>query len=97
MVASRTASVRHNLLRFLSVRSAYNPTFSYDDKRLVYISDTTGVPQAWSVDVEGGGPQQLTFYDDRVGTVSCAAKKDAFVFTKDHGGDERFQLFLLEN
>ena len=97
MVASRTSSVRHNLLRFLSVRSSYNPTFSYDDKRLVYISDTTGVPQAWSVDIQGEGPQQLTFYEDRVGIVSCAAKKDVFVFTKDHGGDERFQLFLLKN
>jgi len=96
MGASRPSSVRHNLLRFLSVRSSYNPTFTHDDRRLVYISDTTGVPQAWSVDLERGSPQQLTFYEDRVGSVSSAAKKDAFVFTKDKGGDERFQLFLLE-
>ncbi|HXW95687.1 MAG TPA: S9 family peptidase [Nitrososphaerales archaeon] len=96
MARSRTSSVRQNLLRFLSVRSAFNPTYSSDDKKLIYLSDMTGVPQVWSVDIEGGAPQQLTYYEDRVGVVSGAKKKDAFVFTKDHGGDENFQLFLME-
>ena len=96
MPRSRTESVRHGLIRFLSVRSSYSPTFSSDDRRLVYLSNTTGVPQVWSVDIADGAPQQLTFYEDRVGFVSSARKSGSFIFGKDHGGDERYQLFLME-
>jgi dipeptidyl aminopeptidase/acylaminoacyl peptidase len=94
MVRPTTEAVRHRLVKFLSVRSSYNPTFSSDDKRLVYVSDVTGVPQVWSLELQDGSPQQLTYYEDRVGSVSSAEKTDSFVFEKDHGGDERFQLFL---
>jgi dipeptidyl aminopeptidase/acylaminoacyl peptidase len=94
MAAPQTELVRHALTRFLSVRSSYGPTFSHDDKRLIYIGDATGVPQVWSLEIGGGSPQQLTYYEDRVGSVSSARKRDSFIFAKDHGGDERFQLFL---
>lgn len=95
MTDRRPEPVRRALVRYLSVRSAYAPTFSHDGRRLVYISDTAGVPQAWSLDLDEGSPQQLTHYEDRVALVSSARTKDAFIFTKDRGGDERFQLFLV--
>jgi dipeptidyl aminopeptidase/acylaminoacyl peptidase len=95
MINLRTELVRHGLTKFLSVRSSYHPTFSSDDRTLVYLSDTTGVPQVWSVGLSGGSPQQLTYYEDRVGSVSSARKSRTIVFEKDHGGDERFQLFLM--
>jgi len=94
---SGNSSIKHNLLRFLSVRSSYNPTYSFDDRRLVYISDTTGVPQVWSAEIDGGAPQQLTYDEDRVGSLSSAKKTDSFIFTRDHGGNERFQLFLMKD
>ncbi len=94
MVRPATEAVRHKLTKFLSVRSSYNPTFSTDDRKLVYISDATGVPQVWSLALEEGSPQQLTYFEDRVGGVSSAKKSDSFLLEKDHGGNERFQLFL---
>ena len=97
MTQRKTEAIQRTLVRYLSVRSSYGPTFSYDDRRLVYVSDTTGVPQVWSVDLEDGAPQQLTHFEDRVGFVSSAKKSDSFVFGKDHGGDERFQLFSAKD
>lgn len=97
MTGRPPGAIRQTLVRYLSVRSAYAPTFSHDGRKLVYISDTTGVPQVWSLDLEDAAPQQLTHYDDRVGFVSSAKSKDAFLFSKDHGGDERFQLYLVSN
>ncbi len=85
----------YDFRRYLNVRTATAPSFSPDGKRLTYLSDVTGVPQVWSVPVEGDWPDQLTFYDERVGQASVAPDRDEIVFTMDHGGDERFALYLL--
>ena len=85
----------YDFRRYLNVRTATAPSFSPDGKRLTYLSDVTGVPQVWSVPVEGGWPDQLTFYDERVGQASVAPDRDEIVFTMDRGGDERFALYLL--
>jgi len=81
--------------RYLNVRTATAPGFSPDGTRLTYLSDVTGVPQVWSVPVEGGWPDQLTFYDERIGQAYVAPDRDEVVFTMDRGGDERFALYLL--
>src|SRR5437773_9498507 len=36
------------------------PRFSPDGKRVVFISDRTGKPQAWVLNVSGGDPRQIT-------------------------------------
>src|SRR5207247_9346445 len=36
------------------------PRFSRDGRQLVFISDRTGKPQAWILNVTGGEPSQLT-------------------------------------
>ncbi len=85
----------YDFRRYLNVRTATAPSFSPDGTRLTYLSDVTGVPQVWSVPVEGGWPDQLTFYDERVGQALVAPDHDEVVFTMDRGGDERFALYLL--
>jgi len=82
--------------RFLHVRSAYGPTFSTDGRRVIFLSDLTGLPQAWSVPVEGGWPERLTFSDDRVGLVSAQPGGDRLLVAWDRGGDEKHRLALLE-
>lgn len=98
MTPNRPERLRHTLVRFLSVRSAYNPAFTHDDRCLVYVSDSTGVPQVWTKAIEEGfSSQQLSHFEDRVGQVATARHHDRFVFTKDHGGNEHFQLFMMED
>jgi dipeptidyl aminopeptidase/acylaminoacyl peptidase len=89
--------VAYSLKRYLSIKSAYSPEFSPDDRRLAYLSDVTGVPQIWMTDLSGPrAPQQLTVEDERVAFLSFAAKSDRIAFGIDRGGSERFQIHLLE-
>ena len=81
--------------RFLTVRNASAPAFSADGRRVVFLWDVIGVPQLWAVDIDGGWPDQLTVYSERVMTLFNSPVSDETVFGMDSGGDERQQLYLL--
>lgn len=81
--------------RFLNVRTATSPTLAPDGSRVAFLYDITGVPQVWSVPLAGGWPEQLTFFTERVQTVSYAPGGDRLLFGMDAGGDERQALFEL--
>jgi dipeptidyl aminopeptidase/acylaminoacyl peptidase len=61
------------------------------------LTDITGVPQAWEVPTGGGWPEQLTFHDERISGVRYSPKENRLIFSMDVGGNERSQLFLLED
>ncbi|HEX5417604.1 MAG TPA: S9 family peptidase [Chloroflexota bacterium] len=81
--------------RFLNVRRCYGPSFAPDGKRLAFIADLSGVPEAWSLPTEGGWPEQLTFVGDRVGLAAFSPADDQLVVATDRGGDENVQLWRL--
>lgn len=81
--------------RYLHIRSAYQPSFSFDGRRLAFLTNITGIPQVWGVDMGGGWPDQLTFGRDRVARVAFSPKGDRLIFARDVGGNENTQLFLV--
>ena len=83
--------------QYLNVRSAYAPSFDPSGERVAFLMDVTGVPQVWVVDAEGGWPQQLTFFNERVSSVAWAPKDGNLLFAMDEGGSERHQLYLIDN
>ncbi|MGH2411582.1 MAG: S9 family peptidase [Chloroflexota bacterium] len=82
--------------QYLQVRSASGVTFSADGKTIAFLTDITGVPQVWSVPVAGGWPHQRTFSAERVASAHHAPVGDRLLFEMDTGGDERLQLYVLE-
>ncbi len=97
-VSAELYEMRQGLERYLSIKSSYAPQFSPDGGRIAFLSDLTGVPQVWSVSLEPGSwPQQLTLGKERVGFLSYARKRDLMACGIDSGGDERFQIHILEN
>ena len=54
--------------------------------------------QVHVVKAPGGARTQLTFFPDRVGggATSDPTTGDAFVFSKDKGGDEFFQIYRYD-
>ena len=82
--------------RFLHVRNAYGPTFSADGQTVAFLSDLTGIPQAWAVPLAGGWPERLTFTEDRVGLVAYQPGGRRLLFAWDQGGDEKHRLAILE-
>ncbi len=87
----------YEFARYLKIRAAYGATWSPDGRRIAFLTDITGVPQAWEVPSSAGGgwPEQLTFYEERVLGVYYSPKENRLVYSMDAGGNERSQLFLL--
>jgi dipeptidyl aminopeptidase/acylaminoacyl peptidase len=88
--------LQYEFARYLKIRAAYGATWSPDGRRIAFLTDITGVPQAWEIPVEGGWPEQLTFHEERVSSILYSPKEDRLLFSMDAGGNERSQLFALD-
>src|ERR1051325_3473595 len=88
-------SMNISVSQYLNIRAAYAPSFSHDGTRVAFLTNITGVPQAWSVAARGGWPDQLTFQGERVSGVWCSPAADQLIFARDSGGNENAQLFLI--
>ncbi len=80
--------------RFLNIRAAGNVSFHPTGERVAFITDMSGVPQAWAISTEGGWPEQLTFESERVNFARYGAD-GRLIFGMDTGGNELQQLYLL--
>jgi dipeptidyl aminopeptidase/acylaminoacyl peptidase len=82
--------------RFLHIRSSHSPAFSPDGERLAFISDLTGVPQAWTIGRGGGWPSRITFTDERVSLAAYARHSPRLIIAEDTGGNEHHQLYVVD-
>ncbi len=85
----------HGFSRYLRIRGASGTGWSPDGRRVLFLTDITGVSQVWEVPVMGGWPEQLTFYEERVAGASYSPVEDKVLFSIDAGGNEKMQLYLL--
>jgi len=88
-------ALAQTLNRYQNVRAA---TFSgwSEDSKSIYIKTRFGaVNQLHRVDMPGGTRTQITFADEPVGEVASQPNGSLLALTRDRGGDEFDQLFLL--
>ena len=76
--------------RFLPVAE-----FTPDGGRVLFVSNISGQFNLWSVDVEGGWPEQLTVFSDRAVREVAVSPEGTILFTADRDGDEFTQLFRI--
>jgi dipeptidyl aminopeptidase/acylaminoacyl peptidase len=81
--------------QYLAIRTATVAGLSPDAKTVAFLTNTTGSNQIWTIPAEGGWPEQITFFSDRVSSVSWSPQGNWIAFSKDSGGDENFQLYLV--
>lgn len=86
---------RYGIERYLNIRSASSPALAPGGDRVAFLTNITGTPQVWMVGAQGGWPEQMTFYSDRVDFVEWSPDGAGLVFAKARGGDENAQLFWL--
>jgi dipeptidyl aminopeptidase/acylaminoacyl peptidase len=86
----------YDIERYLNVRSAFGASFAPDDT-LAFRMDTTGTPQVWTLEAPGEWPDQRTFDDERVTFASWSPERQELAFGMDEGGNERQQLFRLDD
>lgn len=88
----------YEFARYLKIRGAWGASFSPDGRRVSFLTEITGVPQVWEVRAEGASwPEQLTFYEERVSDAGYSPTENSLLFSMDAGGNERSQLFLLQD
>ena len=88
-------SATPDIARFLNVRSVSAPTLAPDGMRLSYITNTTGQPQLWAVDVRGGAPTQLTFLESSVTFQEWSPTGDWIAYGTDRAGNEREGFYVI--
>lgn len=87
---------RYGMERYLNIRSASRPSYAPNTDDIAYLTTVTEVNQVWKHPARGGWPEQLTFFNDRVLDVEWSPRGDLILFTKDQGGDERGQLYVMD-
>lgn len=81
--------------QFLNVRWAYGGRFDADGKRLHFVSDLAGVPQAWAT-TGRGWPALVAAPNDRVQSIHPGPGPGKLVVVADVGGNERSRLVLVD-
>jgi dipeptidyl aminopeptidase/acylaminoacyl peptidase len=85
-----------SLLRYQNIRAAGFRAWTEDGKG-IYVSTGFGdVDSVHRVDMPLGARRQLTFYGEPVGGVSRQSGGRKLLFTRDAGGSEFTQIFLMD-
>src|SRR5919112_2132419 len=93
----RTESPRSTFEQFAAIQR-YGPTlaFSPDGAFIAYVSDVSGQFNLWCQATDGGEPVQLTDDDEHaVRQIAWSPDGTTLLFTRDHQGDEFYQLHLM--
>ncbi len=89
-------SLPQTLNRYQNIRSARFAAWSKNSKN-IYIKTRFGhVTQLHRVNVPGGARYQLTFDEEPIGEVLRQPNSNLLALTRDKGGDEFDQVFLLD-
>jgi len=86
----------HDPADYARIETAPSPVFSVDGTRLFHLRGA-GLQQLWVLDLASRQSRPLTGHDEKVSALRRAPADDRVVYSIDAGGDERHQLWLLED
>ena len=84
--------------QYQNVRTASVADWDRDGKGLFIATRFADVPQIHYVAAPGADRQQITFYKEPLTEVAVAPDKrqNGFLFSRDNGGDENYQLYFFD-
>src|SRR4030095_16714567 len=91
---------KHNQYRtdqFFAIRTLMGLGVSPNGKTIAYIVNTDGLPNIWTIPIEGGWASQITLQDNAVSGLNYSPKKNEIIFRSDNQGDENHQLYLISD
>lgn len=88
---------KYSIEQFMKTVSIGGSSFSFDEKRILFSSNRSGVFNAFEIPVEGGNSTQVTHSkDDSIFALSFLPHDDRILFQSDHGGNERGHIYLRD-
>jgi dipeptidyl aminopeptidase/acylaminoacyl peptidase len=94
--AARKSRLATEVARMARIGSATSPSFSPDGQWVSFISNMSGVPQAWIVPVQGGYPRMVTNGDDPVVSAEWSPASDWLAVTIAPGGGLNTQVYVVK-
>jgi dipeptidyl aminopeptidase/acylaminoacyl peptidase len=78
------------------VGASSRPSFSPDGRRIAFLSNMSGLPQAWVIDTPGGFPRLVTSFDDPVAVVKWSPDGEHLAISVAPGGGLNSQVYLVK-
>ena len=88
-------SIKEDLSKFQNVRSAAFRGFNNQDEGLFISTRFGNVSQLHLVKSAGAARNQITYFQEPIGSVTMHPTKSSIAFTMDKGGTENAQIYLL--
>ena len=89
-------NIKNDLTQYQNVRSAPFRGFNQEGTQIYITTRFGNVSQLHKVKSEGAARQQITFFDEPIGSISRKPLSNSIAFTMDTGGTENNQIFLLD-
>ncbi len=87
---------QYTIEQFLGTTTISDPSFAPDGSRVLFTSDASGIPNAYTVGSDGGPITALTHSTtDSTRAVSFFPTDERILYTRDRGGDENNHLYVL--
>jgi dipeptidyl aminopeptidase/acylaminoacyl peptidase len=97
LAAGKRPSKQYTIEQFLATTAVTGPSFSADEKKILFSSDKTGIFNVYSIPVAGGEATPVTkSTTDTTLAVSYFPKDDRVLYTRDKGGDEKNHVYVKE-
>jgi dipeptidyl aminopeptidase/acylaminoacyl peptidase len=88
---------QYRIEQFFAIRQISGISVSPNGKTIAYITSTDGLPNIWTIPLDGGWTSQITLEENAVKTLSYSPKKNEIAFQSDINGDENLQIFLVSD
>ena len=88
-----------NFERYLAIETAGGPTWHPDGSKIAFVYDAPGFYQIYLVGIERKKtlwPMRMTFEEDRCTNPHYLAD-GTLIFTRDYGGNENFQIGMIDD